>query len=108
MKKVIRINKDYDSQLSWEDRNDDIAFIINEQIDVVCEIENTSLINIVEDNRNHIAPDKSEFDAKTIVTAKGYSQGDWQQYTLYHHSDDKERQSIYLRKRYSLRRVGRP
>ena len=74
---VIRINNDYMSTLAYDDRNEDIAYLVNEELKVHCTVSNKQFLNPVKTDRNN---EKCKH-IKTI-TANGYSQGDWQEYTL--------------------------
>ena len=66
MKTIIRITNDYNSQLSYDERNEDIYYIVNEEIDCFCEVKNDRLANIVEEQKNYFSH-KDEYKNKTIV-----------------------------------------
>lgn len=95
MKTIIRITNDYNAQLSWESRNEDINYLVNEEIDCFCEVRNDRLINIVEQEKNYFSA-KEDYKNKTVIEATGYSQGDWQTYILYHNLDDDNKHIIEL------------
>ena len=94
MKTVIRISNDYDSNESYFQWREDINCIVNDNgLDVHCEISNTRFINVVEEEKNYafIGSSKENYKNMVVVNARGYSQGDWQEYKLYHncYKDDK-------------------
>ncbi len=93
MKTVIRINNDYHSQASYQDWRDEINQLVNSNdfgVDVYCEISNDRLLNPVEEEKNYLSS-KDDYKNVTCVTAKGYSQGDWQEYKLYHNCDENDK-----------------
>ena len=87
MKTVIRISTDYNGYGSYEDRNENISNLVNEGMEVHCEVVNNRLINIVEDVKNY-QTSKDDFKKVTTVTATGYVQGDLQDYRLYHNEEE--------------------
>jgi len=95
MKTIIKITNDYNAQLSWESRNEDINYIVNEEVKCFCEVRNDRLINIVEQEKNYFSA-KEEYKNRTVIEATGYSQGDWQTYVLYHNLDDDNKHIIDL------------
>ena len=74
---VIRINNDYMSTLAYDGRNQDIAYLVNEELEVHCTVANKQFLNPVKTDRSN-----EKFKHVKTITAKGYSQGDWQEYTL--------------------------
>ena len=86
MKTIIEINKDYQSNLSYDIFKEEINYLVNE-IDVFCEVKNDKYTNIVEEEKNYLGY-KEDYKNKTIVNAIGYSQGEWQEYILYHNLDE--------------------
>lgn len=82
MKTIVEIKSDYDADGAYHEFIDEVSFLVNE-IELHCEVSNDRFTNVVEQRKNYFV-DKSKFKNKTIVEAKGYSQGDWQEYTLYH------------------------
>lgn len=87
-KTVIRISNDYHSQLSYDIWREDIAMIVNEYADVRCDVANDRLINPIEESQNYVP--SVDQDCQIKVTAKGYSQGDWQEYTIHYFAKDKK------------------
>lgn len=87
MKTNIRISTDYYSQGAYSEFRDEINYLVNECIECYCEVKNNSLVNQVEEEKNYTSH-KGQFKNKTIVEAKGYSQGEWQTYTLHHNLDE--------------------
>lgn len=83
MKTVIRITNDYNSNEAYEDFINSVSSLLEEAPKVFCEVSNDQFQNNVERLKNYHS-DPSEFRNKTTFTAKGYSQGDWQTFTLYH------------------------
>ena len=81
----IEISEDYNSTLSYDNRNDEISYFL-EGLDLYCEISNNRMINIV-NKLNKTKTYKDDYNTKTIVNAKGYCQSDWQTYKLYHNKD---------------------
>lgn len=78
---VIRINNDYMSTLAYDDRNEDIAYLVNEELKVHCTASNKKFSNPVEQFQKADRSGENFKHVRTIV-ARGYSQGDWQEYTL--------------------------
>lgn len=87
MKTVIRISTNYSGEQSYQDRDDSIYNIVNEGIEVHCEIANNRMINIVEEIKNY-STNRDDFKNKTTVSAIGYVQSEWQDYELYHNEED--------------------
>ena len=87
MKTIIKISTDYHSTLSHDEFLENIENIVNDGLDCFCEIKNDNLINVVEEKKNYFSA-KEDYKNKTIVEAKGYSQGDWQTYTIYHNEKE--------------------
>jgi len=81
----IEIENDYSSTLSYDFRNEEISYLL-EELDLHCEISNNRMINIVDElNKNKTY--KEDYTTKTVVNAEGYCQSDWQTYKLYHNKD---------------------
>ena len=77
MKIVIRISEDIMSDEAYTRWREDIDYIVSE-IDVDCIISNKRF-------NNTIGYDGSRpYESKKIVTARGYCQSEWQEYTLLH------------------------
>ena len=86
MKTIIKISKDYYSDLAYQSKVDDVNMIVNE-IDVLCEIKNDKFINLIEQEQRY-SSEKEDYKNKIVIEAKGYSQSDWQTYTLYYNEKD--------------------
>lgn len=87
MKTVIRITENVMSNEAYINWREDIDYIVAE-IDVDCRISNHRL-------NNPIGTDDSPlFKHTTIVEARGYSQSDWQTYTLRHRGLESEKELI--------------
>ncbi|MCG7852959.1 MAG: hypothetical protein MIO92_10600, partial [Methanosarcinaceae archaeon] len=69
------------STLAYDGRNEDIAYLVNEELKVHCTVTNKQFLNPVERFQKADRSNEKFKHVKTI-TAKGYSQGDWQEYTL--------------------------
>ena len=96
----VTINNDYDSDLAYNIRNEDIRYLLTE-LDIYCEVSNNSFINIVQELQTTITYNcKSDYKDKLIVNATGYSQGDWQEYILYYNK--KETNKGYLKQLVNL------
>ena len=87
MKTIIKITNDHYSTASHDEFLENINCIVNDGLDCFCEIKNNRMTNVVEQQKNYIF-NKEEAKNKTIVEAKGYSQGEWQTYILYHNVKD--------------------
>tara|TARA_R110002096_G_scaffold319882_1_gene514039 strand:- start:586 stop:1101 length:516 start_codon:yes stop_codon:yes gene_type:complete len=81
---TLNISTCYDSQDAWSNYVDNINYLVN-KLDVHCEISNTRLINIIEDEQSYLT-DKYNYENSTIIKSKGYSKGDWQEYKLYYNN----------------------
>ena len=86
MKTILRITNDIYSTLSYDMFIEDITYLVNE-LNLFCKIANNSMVNNVEDKKLYLSSE-SEYTDKLIVEAKGYSQGDWQEFTLYYNEAD--------------------
>jgi len=83
--KVV-IKEDYNSDLCYDIMNENICYLLTE-LDLYCEIKNNSFVNIIEElqtSKNY----NNNYKDKKIVNAIGYSQSDWQEYTLYYNKDN--------------------
>lgn len=81
----VTIENDYNSNLSYDMRNDDISYLLTE-LDLFCDIRNNNYINIVSELQ-YTTKYKDDYKNKIVVEAKGYSQSEWQYYTLYYNKD---------------------
>lgn len=83
--KVV-IKKDYNTNLCYDIWNEDISYLLT-KLDLCCEIKNNSFVNIIEElqtTKNY----SNNYKDNLIVNAVGYSQSDWQKYTIYYNKDD--------------------
>ena len=83
MRTVIRITNDYNSTDAHEQKIENISYLLEEGPKVFCEVGNSTYQNNVERLKTYHS-DPSMFRKKTVFTARGYSQGDWQTFTLHH------------------------
>jgi len=91
-KTVIRITNDYQSTGAYDDFIEQVGQLVNEYVDVHCEVRNTDFTNVVETQQlNQV--DRESFKNTTTFSARGYSQSDWQEYTLRYNCED---DNIYL------------
>jgi len=86
MKTVLRITKDYYSSLSYEDFREEINYLVNE-LNIFCEIKNNNYINIIEEQKNY-SSSIEEYKNKISISAIGYCQSEWQEYTLYYNETE--------------------
>tara|TARA_R110000772_G_scaffold258599_1_gene375843 strand:- start:443 stop:958 length:516 start_codon:yes stop_codon:yes gene_type:complete len=86
MKTIIKISTDYNSDLCYQSKVEDISYIVNE-INVFCKLKNTNYINIIEKQKRY-SSSENDYSNKVIINAKGYSQSDWQDYTLYYNEKE--------------------
>tara|TARA_R110000822_G_scaffold67786_1_gene164983 strand:+ start:376 stop:891 length:516 start_codon:yes stop_codon:yes gene_type:complete len=86
MKTIIKISKDYYSDLAYESKVDDINMIVNE-INVLCEVRNDKFINLIEQEQRY-SSEKEDYKNKIVIEAKGYCQSEWQTHTLYYNEKE--------------------
>ena len=86
MKTLVRITEDFDTSIAWEMKTEDINYLVNE-LDVYCDISNDNYLNLVEQEKRYYS-EKEDYSNSVTIEAKGYSQGDWQEYTLYYNEGD--------------------
>ena len=86
MKTIIKISKEYYSDLAYQTKVDDINMIANE-INVLCETKNNSYINLIEQEKRY-SSEKEDYKNKIIIEAIGYCQSEWQTYTLYYNEKE--------------------
>jgi len=86
-KTVIRITPDYQSTGAYDDFIEQVGILVNEYVDVHCELSNTKFINVVAEQQLKQVDSKS-FKNTTTFSATGYSQSDWQEYTLRYNCED--------------------
>ena len=95
MKTVIRITNDYQNDGAYRQYIEEIDNLVNVEVNCYCEIANNDYINVIEQQKRY-ATTKDEFKNVTVVEARGYSQGDWQQYTVYHDLEDDSKELGWL------------
>ena len=86
MKTLIEIQNDYNGSLSSELRNEDITYLVN-KLDIFCEIRNNKFVNLIEKHKNYVTYE-DEYSNNLVVYANGYSQNEWQEYTIYYNNYD--------------------
>tara|TARA_R110000772_G_scaffold268686_3_gene397520 strand:+ start:5521 stop:6036 length:516 start_codon:yes stop_codon:yes gene_type:complete len=86
MKNIVKITRDYDSNLSDHLYNEDLNCLVNE-LNVFCEVGNNDFFNIVEKEKNYQS-ERSEYKNKISIKAIGYSQSEWQKFTLYYNESE--------------------
>lgn len=89
MKTIVRISNDYNSRNAWHLWKEDIYYLVNDPdgVEVHCEISNGNFINPVDSEKNY-ETSKDDYKNMIVVSARGYSQGDWQEYRIYHNHDE--------------------
>ena len=96
MKTVLRISLEYTGSVSHESFMEELIYLVNEtDLEILCKIKNDKFINPVEQAKNY-STDGVKFKYKTTVEAKGYSQSDWQEYTIYHNVEKDNENLIRL------------
>ena len=86
LKTIVRISNDFFGNTSDTFKVEDINYLVNE-INVFCETKNRNFRNIIEEEKRYHS-EKEDYKNKIIVNAKGYSQGDWQDYILYYNEKE--------------------
>ena len=94
-KTEIEINIDNFGSLSYEYFKEAINELVNE-MDLLCEVKNDKFINIVEDEKRYHS-NKEDYKNTFTVSAKGYSQSDWQEYIIYTNEDEESNNMVVLR-----------
>jgi hypothetical protein len=94
MKTVIRISNDYQSSISHNQWREDINYFSNE-IQVHCSISNIDYTNTVRENQTY-TPSKADLPKVKIIEAKGYCQGEWQEYKLRYACEDDNKNLVAL------------
>ena len=82
MKTILTIREDVYSDQAYREFIEDINYLVNE-LNVFCEIKNNSKINIVEDEKRYLSS-KDDYSDSVVINAVGYSQSEWQKYTIYY------------------------
>ena len=78
----LKIEADYFSGNAHEYYMEGIDELVNE-INIFCVVKNNRYNNVVEDLKRY-SSEIEDFTKNVVVSAKGYSQGDWQDYTIYY------------------------
>ena len=86
MKTIIKITNDNFSELSYNYYVENLNYLVNE-LNVFCELKNNDYINLIEQEKRYTS-DKDDYKNKIEVTAKGYSQSDWQTFILYYNENE--------------------
>ena len=86
MKTLVRISTDYFSNLSDDLYKEDINFLVNE-LNVCCNVDNNHFINIAEQEKRYNSSPE-DYTNKITIEAKGYSQNEWQVYTLCYNENE--------------------
>ena len=86
MKTIIEITNDYNSNDSFDFYKENLQELTKD-MDIYVTVENNSYINPITDSYG----EAENFDYKLIVSAKGYSQSDWQVYNIYHNNKKDEK-----------------
>jgi hypothetical protein len=90
VKKIrVVIERDYSSNTSWDLYVDNLKYLL-EGLDVKIENTNPRNTNILKDQNNY--KKRSEYKGYLKANPKGYSQGEWDEYTIYfdYTKDDEE------------------
>lgn len=97
MKTLLRITEDNYNDIANNYYTEDINYLVNE-LNIYCNIENNNYIDIVEQEKRYVSY-KGDYSNKKTITAKGYCQGDWQEFTVhYNESDlDTSQKRVYFR-----------
>ena len=93
-KTEIEINIDNFGSLSYEYFKEAINELVNE-MDLLCEVKNDKFINIVEDEKRYHS-NKEDYKNTFTISAKGYSQSDWQEYIIYTNEDQDSNNIVVL------------
>lgn len=94
MKTVIRITNNYQSDDAHREWKEDISYFVNEELKPLQAVTgNNRFQNVVEDVKDY-SVEESELENVSTVVAKGYVQGDWQEYTIYHNQDREDEKFV--------------
>lgn len=95
---IYSIEQDFISQNAWymylEDVQNLYKYELGEKVFITHENRSLAGLGIAELDSNVEEEQLEEYDSKTIVTAKGYSQGDWEEYTLYYNEAELSEQEL--------------
>jgi hypothetical protein len=95
MKTVIRISTDYQNDGAYRDFQNEINYLVNDEVDCFCDVANDRFVNIVEEQKRYKSS-KEDYKNTTVVEAIGYSQGDWQSYTIHHNLEQDDKRLEWL------------
>ena len=88
MKTLVKITPDHNSTASYDAFKADINCLANE-LNIFCEIKNNDFINIIEEQKRYVT-EKDEYTDSIVIDATGYSQSDWQTYTIHYNKKEIE------------------
>jgi len=94
METIIRITNDYQSTGAHDDFIEQVGQLVNQYVDVKCEIANSNFVNVVEKQQLNAVGDT--FKNTVTFPATGYSQSEWQQYTLRYNCEDNDKYLLQL------------
>lgn len=83
---LIVIENDNFGDDAERETTEDINILVNE-LNIFCEVINRDYINIVEQEKRYESS-KEDYKNSIQIEAKGYSQSDWQTYTLYYNEKE--------------------
>lgn len=84
-KNVIEVTNDYQNDLSWELYKEDLINL-SEDLDIAVHNGNRRMNNVLPSKKI----DTDGYHKKCIISCTGYSQSDWDDYTIYYNEDCKE------------------
>ena len=79
MKTLVKIENDYLTSHAYDEWKEDINYLASE-LDILCTIRNRDYSSIEVQNTK----EKDDYSEVIIIEAKGYSQGEWQDYVIYY------------------------
>ena len=85
MKTIIKVKPDYDSSLAWELYKEFLQTISEDQ-DIHVTNKNSDFLNVlpIEITGKGYRADKPDYKNQLTIECRGYSQGDWDTYTIYY------------------------
>lgn len=90
----LKVENDYNNNFSHEIYKDNLIILLD-GLDVVVENDNNKFTNILEELNNN--KDWEDYKYHSSVGCVGYSQGDWDCYTIHHnYKDHSEEKKIIL------------
>jgi len=87
MKTVVRITNDYNSTGAYQEWKDEIEYFVNDVFRLEVCVSNKNYINTCEELKKY-SFNRETTKKTTTVIARGYSQSEWQEYTIHHNEDD--------------------